>query len=82
MWFSVNKTAVTLSFRLKWFGCSLYFQTRLPWWPKIEIVYNKSSELRLMFTECLTKVTQITGHTSHKGAHVSTSLDRPGVLLG
>ncbi|XP_050702406.1 neurofibromin-like, partial [Eriocheir sinensis] len=33
-------------------------QPRLPWWPQIDIVYNKSSELRSMFTDTLNKVTQ------------------------
>ncbi|XP_053200312.1 neurofibromin-like isoform X2 [Panonychus citri] len=43
--------------------CSLYrivSQTRLPWWPKIDIVYNRAHELRAMFTDTLNKVTQIT----------------------
>jgi hypothetical protein len=38
-------------------------QPRLPWWPQIDIVYNKSSELRAMFTETLNKVTQ--GYITH-----------------
>ncbi|CAL4182418.1 unnamed protein product, partial [Meganyctiphanes norvegica] len=38
-------------------------QPRLPWWPQIDIVYNKSSELRSMFTDTLNKVTQ--GCISH-----------------
>jgi neurofibromin 1 len=33
-------------------------QPRLPWWPQIDLVYNKSSELRSMFTDTLNKVTQ------------------------
>ncbi|XP_063853822.1 neurofibromin-like isoform X3 [Scylla paramamosain] len=33
-------------------------QPRLPWWPQIDIVYSKSSELRSMFTDTLNKVTQ------------------------
>uniref|UniRef100_T1JUK4 Ras-GAP domain-containing protein n=1 Tax=Tetranychus urticae TaxID=32264 RepID=T1JUK4_TETUR len=43
--------------------CSLYrivTQTRLPWWPKVDIVYTRAHELRAMFTETLNKVTQIT----------------------
>ncbi|RWS09353.1 neurofibromin-like protein, partial [Dinothrombium tinctorium] len=46
--------------------CSLHrivSQTRLPWWPQIDIVYLKAPELRLMFTDTLTKVTQ--GFISH-----------------
>ncbi|XP_072156372.1 neurofibromin isoform X3 [Bemisia tabaci] len=33
-------------------------QHRLPWWPVIDLVYNKSSELRAMFTDTLNRVTQ------------------------
>ncbi|XP_023719668.1 neurofibromin isoform X2 [Cryptotermes secundus] len=33
-------------------------QPRLPWWPQIDLVYNKSSELRLMFTDTLNKALQ------------------------
>ncbi|KAG1714683.1 Neurofibromin [Nymphon striatum] len=33
-------------------------QARLPWWQQIDIWYNKSGDLRNMFTETLTKVTQ------------------------
>ncbi|RWS29482.1 neurofibromin-like protein, partial [Leptotrombidium deliense] len=46
--------------------CSLHrivSQSRLPWWPQIDIVYLKAPELRLMFTDTLTKVTQ--GFMSH-----------------
>lgn len=38
-------------------------QPRLPWWPEIDIMYNKSCELRSMFTETLNKVAQ--GCISH-----------------
>lgn len=34
-------------------------QHRLPWWPNIEIMYGKSSELRNLFTDTLNKVTQM-----------------------
>ncbi|XP_021921694.1 neurofibromin isoform X3 [Zootermopsis nevadensis] len=33
-------------------------QPRLPWWPQIDLVYNKSSDLRSMFTDTLNKVSQ------------------------
>lgn len=46
-------------------------QPRLPWWPQIDIVYNKSSELRSMFTETLNKVTQgCISHTPLRMIHV------------
>ncbi|KAK2723883.1 hypothetical protein QYM36_002292, partial [Artemia franciscana] len=38
-------------------------QPRLHWWPQIEIVYNKSGELRAMFTDTLNRVTQ--GYGTH-----------------
>lgn len=38
-------------------------QPRLSWWPQIDIMYSKSSELRSMFTDTLNKVTQ--GYISH-----------------
>ncbi|KAG0717114.1 Neurofibromin [Chionoecetes opilio] len=37
-------------------------QPRLPWWPQIDIVYNKSSELRSMFTDTLNKNQGKAGH--------------------
>ena len=37
-------------------------QRRLSWWPNIEIMYSKSSELRNLFTDTLNKVTQM-NHT-------------------
>ncbi|XP_014247194.1 neurofibromin isoform X2 [Cimex lectularius] len=33
-------------------------QTSLHWWPQIDLVYSKSSELRSMFTDTLNKATQ------------------------
>ncbi|XP_022251918.1 neurofibromin-like, partial [Limulus polyphemus] len=33
-------------------------QPRLTWWPKIDIVYNKAPDLRCMFNDTVTKVTQ------------------------
>ncbi|KAG5866704.1 hypothetical protein JTB14_013865 [Gonioctena quinquepunctata] len=38
-------------------------QPRLHWWPQIDLVYNKSSELRAMFTDTLNKVSQ--GYIAH-----------------
>ncbi|KPM02360.1 neurofibromin-like protein [Sarcoptes scabiei] len=46
--------------------CSLFriiTQPRLSWWPKIDIIYNKAPELRIMFTDTLIKATQ--GCISH-----------------
>lgn len=40
---------------------SLYriaIQPRLPWWPKIDLVYSRSNELRSIFNETLNRVTQ------------------------
>ncbi|XP_035709221.1 neurofibromin isoform X4 [Folsomia candida] len=47
-------------------------QPRLTWWPQIDIVYNKSSELRAMFTETLNKVTQ--GYITHTPLKMIQSL--------
>ncbi|XP_063221252.1 neurofibromin isoform X4 [Bacillus rossius redtenbacheri] len=47
-------------------------QPRLPWWPQIDLVYSKSSELRSMFTDTLNKVTQ--GYISHTPLRMITSL--------
>ncbi|XP_061928005.1 neurofibromin isoform X1 [Apis cerana] len=33
-------------------------QPRLPWWPRIDLLYSRSAELRNMFTDILNKVTQ------------------------
>ncbi|XP_071038330.1 neurofibromin isoform X2 [Parasteatoda tepidariorum] len=55
--------------------CSLYriiTQPRLPWWPQIDIVYSKAHELRNMFTDTLTKVTQ--GCISHAPLRMIQSL--------
>ncbi|XP_017785481.1 PREDICTED: neurofibromin isoform X3 [Nicrophorus vespilloides] len=38
-------------------------QPRLMWWPKIELLYTKSSELRALFTDTLNKVAQ--GYSVH-----------------
>uniref|UniRef100_T1J6E5 Neurofibromin n=1 Tax=Strigamia maritima TaxID=126957 RepID=T1J6E5_STRMM len=47
-------------------------QQRLPWWPQIDIFYTKSAELRAMFTDTLTKVTQ--GCISHTPLRMIQSL--------
>ncbi|GFX02303.1 neurofibromin [Trichonephila clavipes] len=47
-------------------------QTRLQWWPQIDIVYSKAPELRNMFTDTLTKVTQ--GCISHTPLRMIQSL--------
>lgn len=46
-------------------------QPRLNWWPQIDLVYSKSSELRAMFTDTLNKVTQ--GYISHTPLRVIQS---------
>ncbi|KAK6622690.1 hypothetical protein RUM43_008532 [Polyplax serrata] len=47
-------------------------QPRLSWWPQIDIMYTKSSELRSMFTDTLNKVTQ--GYISHLSLRMIPSL--------
>ena len=47
-------------------------QKRLPWWPQISILYNKSSELKAMFLETLTRVTQ--GYTTHTPLKIIPSI--------
>ncbi|KAF6216642.1 hypothetical protein GE061_000988 [Apolygus lucorum] len=47
-------------------------QPRLSWWPQIDLVYSKSSELRSMFTDTLNKVTQ--GYISHTPLRMIQSL--------
>ncbi|XP_068081132.1 neurofibromin [Anabrus simplex] len=51
-------------------------QPRLQWWPQIDLVYSKSSELRSMFTDTLNKVTQ--GYISHTPLRMITSLTLKG----
>lgn len=50
-----------------YFYLKLYFrivtESRLPWWPQIDLVYSRSTELRNMFTDTLNKVTQSYSHT-------------------
>ncbi|KAK2587535.1 hypothetical protein KPH14_003672 [Odynerus spinipes] len=38
-------------------------EPRLPWWPQIDVVYSRSTELRNMFIDTLNKVTQSYSHT-------------------
>lgn len=47
-------------------------QRRLPWWPQISILYNKSSELKAMFLETLNRVTQ--GYTAHTPLKIIPSI--------
>ena len=47
-------------------------QRRLQWWPQISILYNKSSELKAMFLETLTRVTQ--GYNSHTPLKIIPSI--------
>lgn len=47
-------------------------ERRLPWWPKIDLFYNKSSELRSMFTDTLNKVTH--GFITHTPLRMIQSL--------
>ncbi|KAK2173204.1 hypothetical protein NP493_892g01057 [Ridgeia piscesae] len=48
-------------------------QSRLSWWPNIEIMYGKSADLRNLFTETLNKVTQMT-HMPLRNAQASLTL--------
>jgi hypothetical protein len=45
-------------FKIEFEICRIITQPRLPWWPQIDLVYNKSSDLRLMFTDTLNKALQ------------------------
>ena len=47
-------------------------QTRLSWWPKIDLVYARSAELRGLFTDTLNKATQ--GYIAHTPLRMITSL--------
>lgn len=51
-------------------------QPRLNWWPQIDLVYSRSSELRAMFTDTLNKVTQ--GYISHTPLRMIQSLTLKG----
>ncbi|KAK4871818.1 hypothetical protein RN001_015942 [Aquatica leii] len=51
-------------------------QPRLQWWPQIELVYTKSSELRAMFTDTLNKVAQ--GYIAHTPLRMIQSLTLKG----
>ena len=41
----------------------MFTQQLLSWWPRIDLIYNKSAALRAMFTDALIKVTR--GCISH-----------------
>ncbi|KAF5294854.1 hypothetical protein FQA39_LY00338 [Lamprigera yunnana] len=51
-------------------------QPRLQWWPQIELVYTRSSELRAMFTDTLNKVAQ--GYIAHTPLRMIQSLTLKG----
>lgn len=51
-------------------------QPRLPWWPHIDYLYSRSSELRAMFTDTLNKVTQ--GFITHTPLRMIQSLTLKG----
>lgn len=51
-------------------------QPRLIWWPKIDILYTRSYELRNMFTDTLNKVTQ--NYISHTPLRMIQSLTMKG----
>uniref|UniRef100_A0A915KNP1 Neurofibromin n=1 Tax=Romanomermis culicivorax TaxID=13658 RepID=A0A915KNP1_ROMCU len=46
---------------------------RLPWWPKIDLVYSRSNDLRNIFNETLSRVTQSTS-----GLGLSSALSSSG----
>lgn len=52
--------------------CRIVTQPRLPWWPQIDLVYARSSELRALFTDTLNKATQ--GYIAHTPLRMITSL--------
>ena len=54
--------SIDLTFFLFWTR-RIITQQLLSWWPHIDLMYNKSAELRAMFIDTLTKVTQ--GYISH-----------------
>lgn len=60
---------ITITFRI-------ITQPRLQWWPQIDLVYSKSSELRAMFTDTLNKVTQ--GYITHTPLRMIQSLTLKG----
>ncbi|XP_037071704.1 neurofibromin-like [Pollicipes pollicipes] len=49
-------------------------QSRLGWWPQIDIMYSRSAQLRHMFLETLNKVTQSAGPGSHTPLKMIQSL--------
>jgi neurofibromin 1 len=55
--------------------CSLYkivTQPRLSWWPEVHILYSKAPELRAMFLDTFSKVSQtFQAHTPLKMIQVS-----------
>ncbi|KAK9889237.1 hypothetical protein WA026_004512 [Henosepilachna vigintioctopunctata] len=51
-------------------------QKRLNWWPQIDLVYSRSSELRALFTDTLNKVSQ--GYIAHTPLRMIQSLTLKG----
>ncbi|KAK9758709.1 GTPase-activator protein for Ras-like GTPase [Popillia japonica] len=51
-------------------------QPKLEWWPKIDVVYSRSSELRAMFTDTLNRVAQ--GCSAHTPLRMIQSLTLKG----
>ncbi|KYB29814.1 Neurofibromin-like Protein [Tribolium castaneum] len=51
-------------------------ESKLHWWPKIDLVYSKSSELRAMFTDTLNRVAQ--GCIAHTPLRMIQSLTLKG----
>ncbi|XP_043264316.1 neurofibromin isoform X1 [Colletes gigas] len=51
-------------------------QPRLSWWPQIDLLYSRSTELRNMFTDILNKVTQ--SYISHTPLRMIQSLTLKG----
>ena len=58
-------------------------QPRLPWWPQIDMLYNKSAELRSMFAESWNRVAQnYSQGQGHQPAKMMPSIDfKPKVTV-
>lgn len=60
--------SVTVFNTIVYFHSKLHFrivtEPRLPWWPQIDLIYSRSTELRNMFIDTLNKVTQNYSHTT------------------
>lgn len=73
MEFSIGEvhTILTIHFYFR-----IVTQPRLPWWPQIDLLYSRSTELRSMFTDILNKVTQ--SYISHMPLRMIQSLTLKG----